>query len=368
VLSSTSSSDERLPSLPWLGLIGLPALLFALLVAALELDLARIGVEPTTPDSEALWLSQRDLADRYGSSALVLTGASRFHLGIDLAALRAGTGLKPVQLAIDGTTSLATLNGLADDPDFHGVVLVDYYAHVLSGPVDDTATLYERRYEFRQRHGFEGLELEEWLTDQVRGRLRIYADDSSPFNTLVHRVLVRHPPAQYIALYPDRSRAADYTQVRMPDFYYARAIRNLEIAGNGSELPKGTSPEDARREIERRISIIAPADNQGFLAQVQNLKRLAAQIRGRGGAVVIVRMPSSGYVLEEEERRFPRQQFWDRLVAESGLPAINFADEPSLKDYRCPDGSHLDKTDRASFTEALARVLRRVLSAGDGPR
>ena len=153
--SSTSSSNDRLPSLGWVGLLASPCLLFLFVVVALEARLASLGIKPTIQDSEALWIKERGLADDIGSSAIVLTGASRIHLGLDLPTLQMVTGLKPVQLAIVGTSSLAVLKGLADDPDFKGTVLVDYYAHTLSSPIDDVATQYEYHFEQRNRHGFE---------------------------------------------------------------------------------------------------------------------------------------------------------------------------------------------------------------------
>jgi len=363
VPSSTSSSDDRLPSLPWVGLLVPACLFFLVVVVALETRLASLGIKPTIQDSEALWIKERGLADDIGPNAIVLTGASRIHLGIDLPTLQVITGLKPVQLAIVGTSSLSVLKGLADDPDFKGTVLVDYYARMLSNPTDDIAALYEYHFEQRNRHGLESTEAEEWLTDNLRSQLRSYADDSRPFNSLVQRALIGHPLPQYVSMYADRSRAANYSLVKMPDFYYARVIRNLGISGDGESLPGDMKQADAKREIEKRIASIQPADTVSFGKGVQLLKALSEKIHRRGGNVVVVRMPTSGYVEEEEELRFPRKMFWDRLVADVGTPAINYADYPGTKVFTCPDGSHLDQADRAPFTNALARILMQTLSS-----
>lgn len=148
MLSSTSSSNQRLPSLPWLRL-WLPALLLVLaLIGLLEMRLMLRGFAPTQLDSEARWLEERSRASSDGRASLVLIGASRIQLGIDVALLQKLSGRPTHQLAIDGSSYWPVLRGLAEDQEFKGTVVVDYYQHI---PLDDAygglAASYERHYQ-----------------------------------------------------------------------------------------------------------------------------------------------------------------------------------------------------------------------------
>jgi hypothetical protein len=84
---------------------------------------------------------------------------------------------------------------------------------------------------------------------------------------------------------------------------------------------------------------------------------MASKIRSHGGNVIFVAMPSSDMVREIENRRYPRELFWDRFINESSTTGIHSAYEPRLKEFVCPDGSHLDVRDQARFTHRLVDVI-----------
>src|SRR5262245_61597495 len=92
----------------------------------MELRLAARGIQPTAADNARLWADQRSRASRLGDRALILVGDSRMHVGIDLDTLRKMTGLEPVQLAIDASSFVPVLGGLADDPRVTGTVVVSF--------------------------------------------------------------------------------------------------------------------------------------------------------------------------------------------------------------------------------------------------
>ena len=80
-------------------------------------------------------------------------------------------------------------------------------------------------------------------------------------------------------------------------------------------------------------------------------------IEGRGGRVLFADFPTAGLVRAIEEKRYPRELFWDRFVGTVKAKAIDAADYPSLDGFQCPDGSHLDFRDRSRFTLALFEEL-----------
>src|SRR4051812_27796643 len=171
VPSSISSSSPPLPRCPWWAVLAGALFACTAFISLMEFALAQRRVSPTIVDSKALWVEERARASALGERALVLVGASRMQLDVDLDVLRRRTRLEPVQLAIDGTSFMPILAGLAADPSFRGSVIVDYTDQVVAGSdaVEIPAT-YQKAYEagapawrlpdFRTA--------ESWLTDQWR--------------------------------------------------------------------------------------------------------------------------------------------------------------------------------------------------------
>lgn len=352
--SSISSSERHLPQVPWLQILGLAGLIAITAVIILEERLSQLGYQPTISDSSARWLKERARASELGERALILVGASRIQLGMDLDVLRARTGLEPVQLALDGSAFTPILEGLAKDPSIRGTILVDYYDHAVGargGGAEQMQRRYEKMGEFRRYIAQPAQEIEEGLTQWLKEHLRAYADGTKPITALSWRAIPgNRAQPQYLVTRPDRARLADYSLVSMPDFYFQRVIRTL-----GENLNPRSPGIEA--ELARKISAISPVNNSAFLRETQIIAHTLSTIRSHGGKVIFVAMPTSGMVQEIEKQRYPREQFWDKFLNESGAKGIHSAYEPGLKSFMCPDGSHLDAQDRARFTQTLIKVL-----------
>lgn len=359
--SSTSSSEQRLPRTAWPAVLGGALLMLLVFVWAQETLLARRGYHAAVEDTPALWAQQRRRAAALGPRALILVGASRMQTGIDLPQLRRLSGLEPVQLAIDGSSFLPVLRDLAADPAVTGTVLVDWDAAAAANPArQDAASRYVDWYHKQQAAGpvLDFDTLEDALQQPLQARLRSYAGGARPLDSLLRRLLNPHPTPQYVTILPDRSRLADFSQVDLPLIYYGRVCRTLGV----DLLRPGITPAELEALVAERVHQLQPADSTGFAANAQLIDALAARLRGRGARVLFVAMPTSGWVRIIEERRYPRQRFWDVFAAASGSPTLNFEDLPALRDAQLPDGSHLDYRDRGAFTTVLAQALG--LSAG----
>ena len=354
--SSTSSSSQRLPRLRWRAVLIGGLAIFAAFVGVMELRLAARGFRPSVVDSASLWGVQRARADALGAHALILVGASRMLLDVDVATLRRHTGMEPVQLAVDGSSFVPVLQGLAADPNIDGTVLVDLAENVLALPPKyDAAYAYEEAFERDGRAAalpdFNSTEAD--LSDLLHAHLRSYADGTRPLTALVARILPARPTRQYLRTLPDREIEADYAQAPMPDMYYFRVMRNL-----GETLPMaGVSYGQLDVELMHKIDALQPLDNTLFLQSLPTMRGLVDAIRSHGGRVLFALLPTSGDVRAIDDKRFPRELFWDRFVAAVPAPAVNFEDVPALRHFFCPDGSHLDYHDRGRFTAALIAAL-----------
>jgi hypothetical protein len=326
-------------------------------VIALEWRLAARGVETTVLDSADLWARERERASALSERALIVIGASRIQLGLDLDVLRAELGYEPVQLAIDGGEFPAVLQDLAHDTRVRGAVLIDFMpSHVLSGASSSNVRAALRAYHERVgRPRWNSAAIEAELDFAVRTRLRAYADGAQPLQSLLNRALGDYAKPQYLITYPDRARAADYAAVHMPEFYYMRVAREL----GRTELVE-TAPDEATAQTRLRavIDALAPADDLAFAQHWSAVARDIATLRARGARVALLAMPTAGLVTEIEDKRFPRARFWQHAMAHAQADAVHWQDVPGLSAFETPDGSHLDRRDRAAFTRALAAALR----------
>jgi hypothetical protein len=51
-------------------------------------------------------------------------------------------------------------------------------------------------------------------------------------------------------------------------------------------------------------------------------------------------------------------EYWDRLLTVTNCSGIHFADFPELKDFTCPEWSHLKHSDAIAYTKGLAKILK----------
>jgi len=351
VPSFTSSSSRPVPPRPWLAIVGVALLAGAALVALMELELARRGVRATFVDSGAAWQAERIRAARTGERVLALVGASRMQLAADLQVLRERTPFEPVQLAMDGTSFVPLLDSLAKDETFRGWVVVYFSDHALAEPGGAGAAL-AAPVAVPPGALPDFAEAEARLAGLWRRSLRSYADAARPITSLELRIVLDAFP-QYLITLPDRSRLADFSRGDAP----RRMVQILRRAG--LRIDAGADPARDAAAISAAVAAEGPALERRpvYDRETERVAAMAAALQRRGARVFFVLLPRSGFVRELEERRYPRQAFWDRFAARVGAPTLRFEDIPGMRELVCPDGSHLDLTQRAAFTRALVEAL-----------
>ncbi len=360
-MPSSTFSSERLPSAPLLATLQSAFLLFLLIVLALEIGLAARGIRPNQEDSESLWLHERARADALGARALVMIGGSRILLDTDLAEMkREMPELEPVQLAIDGTSFVPILRGLAQDRDFHGKLIVDFNDYLIDSPqtlpADNIAVTWEHDFEEDRAHPWPRFtRMEDRLQDLVRSHLRAYADGARPWSALTHRILARHPVVQYLTILPNRSVDADYQRLPEPQLYLLRLSKTLGVQ---IHYDQRTPWPLIRRSLADYIAHLPAHDNTVYLHNVARLNGEIHAIQQRGGWVALIVSPTSGLVRDYLEEQNPRPSFWDQLVSRVQTTTLRIDDLALQAGFFCPDGSHLDRHDKSAYTDLLMQQLR----------
>lgn len=317
-------------------------LALALAVGALtyaELASRRAGLTPSVADTKNYWAAMREQTNRVkdGRPAIAIVGSSRAHQGIDVAVVERMLGRPAVQLALEATTSWAVMEDLCLDPQFRGTILFEAAEFALlpdaweSGR--DYVNFHRNNYEnwrfFDQRQNAAAKSF-------LQNRSVALSSQISPWSLLWRKAYGRGMPLpqmradrQYIVWY---SRSPDYVEKMRP-------VREAQAAA--------------------LLSRAGPAALAAFRGStLPRLLELRRTLEQRGGQLILIRMPTSKGVWSNENAAFPRTEYWDRLVAETGVTAVHFRDDPVLSSFECPEGSHLDAADSAAFTERLAEILR----------
>lgn len=333
--SSTSSSDQRLPSGPW---VRTWILAVALAVGALtgwEFVARSLGYQPSARDDTMTWAAARRSVTKRST---VLVGTSRIQTDVDpqVWADEVG-GPPPVQLGMAGTPSLAVLENLAADRSFAGLVVFDVVPIYL----------------------FNG---DDWYENRAREYVAAYEESLSSPAKICEAGLTLATRSRFAFQDP----ALSLSVLAALPWQEERPVRPAYVMRPDRFTPMDFSTiERVETNLERFETLGRPAGRKELQGLLDRIARAIVRIEGRGGRVVLLALPTSGKRARIEERRHPRALYWDRLVKETRVPTVHAADYASLSRFICPDGSHLDVSDSAGFTRALAAIVRQQIARAE---
>jgi hypothetical protein len=282
-------------------------------------------------------------------NATVLIGTSRNLFDVDLDVWEKTTGIRPVQLSLEGTSPLMTLSDLATDPKFKGVVIADVVTGMFfsgdPGGVNEKALPYYHDQTPSQRVG-------RWLAIPPEYVLAYIDDQTRPKELWRRQELPlregQRPrfvdPYKLAVATPDRNSEM-WGRVLTDTAYRERAAR---IWGPLFTPPPGFKPPPPPKVIA------------GVAADI-------AKIRARGGDVVFVMHPQAGF-LAEWEKQLPRPVFWDALLAGTGSGGVNYLDHRELQGFRLPELSHMHPRDAEVYTARLAPLVEAARQDGQRRR
>jgi len=91
------------------------------------------------------------------------------------------------------------------------------------------------------------------------------------------------------------------------------------------------------------------------------LEKAITTIQKRGGEVIFIRLPVGNISWEKNEKYFPRKEYWDPILKKMNVYQINFRDYPELRQFKCPDQSHIDYRDKDDLTSKLSQIIISIL-------
>jgi len=325
----------------------LAAALTLLVATGWEIYLRSHGANISYDDGPPLWSDKRAMVYQDPAQTMVFIGSSRIKYDLDIPTWENLTGLRAVQLAIEGSSPRPVLEDLADDPQFRGRLVVDV-----------TEGLF-----FSNSPGSE---------ESPRKNIRYYHERT---------------PAQRASFQINRALESQLVFLDKDNFSLGAELDALEIPSRPGVFMMPIFPMDFQRNTFERQMYMTPrfvADTAlrhrvsgiwqffGKMAQhappmppeeldaiFQSVKNATDKIKARGGEVLFVRTPSSGPALMGETMGFPREKYWERLLTVTGCPGIHFADHPEIAHFVCPEDSHLSPQDAVTFTQHFANLIIR---------
>ncbi len=314
-------------------------------IAGWEMYLRNTGLAVDYDDGDSLWSDKRGDVYQSTDRATVFIGSSRIKYDLDIDTWQALTGLKAVQLAIEGNSPLPVLDDLANDKNFKGNLIVDVTEGLFfSSSPENTSEPKSRiaAYEKRtpaQRFSFQ--------VNHILESKFVFLDKYSfSLNALLDNFKLPNRPGVFVfPHFPmEFGRVTFERQDKMTDKFLTDTSLQNQVKNIW--------------EFFRKIDTEVPVSGVKLDSILITIKSDCDRIKSRGGNVLFVRTPSSGPYLAGENMGYPRTKYWDRLLAFTNCPGIHFKDYPAIANFQCPEFSHLQPKDAVVFTENLIKILK----------
>ncbi len=322
----------------------LTLVLVAIAVAGWETYVRSKGYDTTYDDNPALWADKRAMVYEPGDKATVFIGSSRIKFDLDIPLWEKTTGDHAIQLACVGSSPRPVLDNLADDKNFKGklvidvteVLFFDYSPHSAETPGENIKYYKDRTP--AQRASFV-------VNHLLESQFAFLDKERLSLNAKLDKLHIRNREGVFeFPMFPDDFGRVRYNrQEFMTDKFAADTNLQNQVKGIW--------------DFFRKMSKDPPASGGKLDSIIASVKTSVDKIKARGGQVIFVRTPSSGGFLMGEKMGYPREKYWDKLLAETQCPGIHFADYPAIDHFECPEFSHLKQSDALLFTENFIKIL-----------
>ena len=313
-------------------------------VASWEMYVRNHGYDTSFDDGPPIWADKRAMVYEPADRATVFIGSSRIKFDLDIPTWQNITGDHAIQLACVGSNPIPVLEDLAADKNFKGKLVVDVTEVLFfstAPPNLETPNKSIKYYKERtpaQRASFLlNYPLESVFAFLDKDRLSLNAK-------LSHLHIPNRPGVFEEPIFP-------------VEFGRVRYDRSEYMTG---KFVADTNMQNEVKGIWRffaKMSKDPPASGVKLDSILNVVKTAVDKIKARGGQVLFVRTPSSGGFLMGETMGYPREKYWDRIVAMMQCPSIHFADHPVIANFKCPEESHLSQPDALIFTKEFIRIL-----------
>ena len=347
--------QRPVPNVKFSGLIAV--IVVIVLMVAWEMYVRSQDVTPSYRNSNGLWAEQRRKINKGAGDGWVFTGSSRVLFNLQLDAWQALDNRRPLQLALEGTSPVSVLEGLAEDADFTGSVIVG----VAPG-------LFFSGFEYRKgalkQHKNETPS--QWLGQRIsmwfEPYFAFYTYDYA-LSTILHRQDL--PLREGVGHRLDVRKLANMGRDRNYRLW-DKVYLDEEYNALAKQIWAQNWKPFAEQPEARQEGIL-----KGRAKQLDRAIKAAKAIKDKGANVVFVQMPYEGHYAVSEPDIAPRDLTWDILINESGALGLHFLDHKQMQVYELPEWSHMTGEEADRFTQNFYHLVQSELArhkqAGEQP-
>ena len=331
------------PNLKKSGILAL--IIVVIVIGCWEFYLRAQGLKVAYDDGNELWSDKRAMVYEPPDKATVFIGASRNKYDIDIATWKNITGDHPIQLAIEGECPRLILQDLANDKNFKGKLIVDVTEGLFfsSSPNNNTKPKehidYYKKRTPAQRASFQ-------INHLLESQFVFLDRDNFSLNAMLDRL--PFPKRKDVFALPcsfvtEFGRVTFERQNMMMDKFLVDTSLQNQIKGLWLFFDK--------------INKEPPVSGDSLQHVLASVKNATDRIKARGGQVLFVRTPSSGWYWPNEQKKFPREKYWDVLLSYTNCPGIHFKDYPATANFEMPEWSHMSPQQAIVWTKNLIKIL-----------
>jgi hypothetical protein len=301
------------------------------LLAGWELYWRSRGWVAMIESDEAAWVLAR-LSVRPQST--VLLGTSRTGAALDPRVWGATMGTPPpVDLAVEGASSLPVLADLASDTTFRGLVVAEMLPLETFAEAEPVGPFLEAAREARESPA------KRW-----EAVLRL----NGPSHLVLRRPELRVDRLIANWVQGNRLHAVHY-RLRKDLF------RPIDFLQEGRRPDQPAIFDTLTFTHMRRWGV--PLTGAGLDRRIASIGADVRRIQQRGGTVVFLLLSGCGGRKAMEEALYPKTAYWSRLAE---VPGVRMIDADTLPEYAglpCYDGSHIDQRDAPAVTRRIAHAV-----------
>lgn len=317
---------------------------------------------PNIDDNKDLWAFQWSKLDSPNKNQVVFIGSSRILFDIQREVWNKNTKTDAVMLGVQGATPLPILKHLIEDTDYRGLIVVGVAPDLFFWASEETDFSWKRaqsKLDYYKDRTY-AQRINHKLSIPLQKSLAFYRDGDEEWSDDVD-----------LATLLKNLRSGDRGGPIPPPFFNFEDVqldRNVEMSAKVSQdtvfantIIKAWGLDEWEKEIEngKEYKKMQKDIEDKRNKVISYFSKYAKEYIKKGGAIVLVRCPSSGKYRALENRDFPRKHFWDSLTMKTNLPYIHFEDYPQLKGLNIPELSHLTKEDANFFTLELIKIFRK---------
>ena len=321
-------------------------LLVLIALGSWEIYVRSIGISFSFDDNEPLWAYRRSQIYHQQERSTFFIGSSRIKFDTDLKTWEDITGEKAIQLALVGTSPQLILKDLADDKNFKGKLIIDGTEFILFSrdPGDQESAKksieYYKKWTPAQKGSF-------YIDYVLQRNLAFLESKKMSLNALLDQLPVaERKGVPFFRGFPIGFEPTTFERQNvMSDDFVKDTTRHRQVKNAWIQFGAVSSTPGIKGDSLQNI--------------FKDLKNSIDKIKERGGQVIFLRLPSSGAAREGEKIAYPRELYWDKMLAFTYTPGIYFEDYPEIAHFECPEWSHLSQPQAIIFTKKIIEILQK---------